>query len=67
MANLLDALYFTILVAGFGLGIAYFVMAFCPTTVPEGRGLRAEGLYENIFLGVSGIIIGLLMWAALVF
>lgn len=67
MANLLDALYFTILVAGFGLGIAYFVTAFCPATVPEGRGGRAEGLYENIFLGVAGIIIGLLMWAALVF
>lgn len=67
MANLLDAIYFSILVAGFGLGIAYIVMAVCPTVVADTRVRRAEGLYENLFLGVSGIIIGLLMWLALVF
>lgn len=67
MADLLDAVYFTILVAGFGLGIAYIVMAFCPPVVADSRGRRAEGVYENLFLGVSGIIIGLLMWVALVF
>lgn len=67
MANILDALYFTILVAGVGLGIAYLVMAVCPVNVPESRGRRAEGVYENVFLGVSGIIIGLLMLVALVF
>ncbi|MCC5880883.1 MAG: hypothetical protein JJU03_13425 [Idiomarina sp.] len=67
MANILDAFYFTILVAGIGLGIAYLIMAFCPVTVPESRGRRMEGVYENVFLGVSGIIIGLLMWVALVF
>lgn len=67
MANFLDALYFTILVAGLGLGIAYLVMAICPVSVPDSRGRRAEGIYENVFLGVSGIIIGLLMLVALVF
>lgn len=67
MANLLDATYFTILVAGFGLGIAYLIMAFCPVTIAQSKGRRAEGVYENVFLGVSGIIIGLLMWVALVF
>lgn len=67
MANFLDALYFTILVAGVGLGIAYLAMAVCPVAVADTRSRRAEGIYENVFLGVSGIIIGLLMWVALVF
>lgn len=67
MANFLDAFYFTILVAAVGLGIAYIAMAICPVTVAETRSRRAEAIYENVFLGVSGIIIGLLMWAALVF
>ena len=67
MANLLDALFFAVLVAGFGVGIAYLVMAFFPASVAQSRGRRAEGTYENLYLGVAGIIIGLLMWAALVF
>lgn len=67
MANLLDAFFFTILVAGFGLGLAYLAMAFFPASVAETRGRRAEAVYENVFLGVAGIIIALLMWVALVF
>ena len=67
MANFLDAFYFALLVAGLGLGIAYIVMAIFPTAVADTKGRRAEGVYENLFLGVSGIIIALLMWVALVF
>lgn len=67
MANIIDAIFFAILVAGVGLGIAYLVMAFFPVTVAETKGRRAEAVYENIFLGVSGLVIAVLMLVALVF
>lgn len=67
MANIIDATFFAILVAGIGLGIAYLTMAFFPTTVADTKGRRAEALYENIFLGISGLIIAALMLVALVF
>lgn len=67
MIHLLDAFFFTILVAGFGLGISYLVVAFFPASTAATRGRRAEALYENMFLGAAGIIIALLMLVALVF
>lgn len=67
MANFLDAVYFSILVASLSIGIAFIVMGIFPVEAAKTRAKRVEGVYENIFLGVAGIIIALLMWVALVF
>ncbi|MGX5914475.1 hypothetical protein ACR0ST_07055 [Aliidiomarina sp. Khilg15.8] len=67
MANILDAVYFSILVAGLGVGIAFLITGIFPVETAETRAKRVEGVYENIFLGITGIIIALLMWVALVF
>ncbi|RUO25285.1 hypothetical protein CWE09_00665 [Aliidiomarina minuta] len=67
MANLLDAIFFTILVASAGLGVTSIIMAFTSGGDTNNAAAKVEGLYENIFFGVSGLIIALLMWVALVF
>jgi hypothetical protein len=67
MANILDAVFFAILVASLAVGIAFIVMGLFPVEAAATRAKRVEGVYENIFLGVAGIIIALLMWVALVF
>ena len=64
MENILDALLFAVLVAAGGLGLSSWLMFFIPADVNDREALQRQR-FENIFFGLAGIVIMLVMWYAI--
>ena len=64
MENILDALLFAVLVAAGGLGLSSWLMFFIPADVNDREAVQRQR-FENIFFGLAGIVIMLVMWYAI--
>ena len=64
MENILDALLFAVLVAAGGLGLSSWLMFFIPTDADDRETIQRQR-FENVFFGLAGIIIMLVMWYAI--
>lgn len=67
MGNLFDAILFTVLVASAGLGVASLIVGCLPAAPGLDNETKARGRIEAFFFGVSGIVVALVMWLAMVF
>ncbi|RUO21207.1 hypothetical protein CWE08_06375 [Aliidiomarina iranensis] len=67
MGNLIDAILFTVLVASAGLGVASLIVGCLPAAAELDNEAKARGRIEAFFFGVSGIVIALVMWLAMIF
>ncbi|RUO38716.1 hypothetical protein CWE13_03510 [Aliidiomarina shirensis] len=67
MGNLVDAILFTVLVASAGLGLASLIVGCLPAAAELDNEAKARGRIEAFFFGVSGIVIALVMWLAMIF
>lgn len=64
MENIFDALLFAVLVAAGGLGLSSLLMFFIPDADADREARQRQG-FENLFFGVAGIVIMLVMWYAI--
>ena len=64
MENIFDALLFAVLVAAGGLGLSSWLMFFIPADTDDREVIQRQR-FENIFFGLAGIIIMLVMWYAI--
>jgi hypothetical protein len=64
MENIFDALLFAVLVAAGGLGLSSWLMFFIPADTDDRQTVQRQR-FENIFFGLAGIIIMLVMWYAI--
>lgn len=64
MENILDALLFAVLVAAGGLGLSSFLMFFSSSAKAEKEVVQQQR-FENVFFGIAGIVVMLLMWYAI--
>lgn len=67
MGNLFDAILFTVLVASAGLGIASIIVGLLPPVSAGDDNTKVRGKVEAFFFGVSGIVVALVMWLAMIF
>lgn len=64
MQNIFDALLFAVLVAAGGLGLSSLLMLFIPADTDDQQAVQRQR-FENIFFGLAGIVIMLVMWYAI--
>lgn len=64
MENIFDALLFAVLVAAGGLGLSSWLMFFISADTDDRQAVQRQR-FENIFFGLAGIIIMLVMWYAI--
>lgn len=64
MENIVDALLFAVLVAAGGLGLSSWLMFFIPANTDDRQAVQRQG-FENLFFGLAGLIVMLLMWYAI--
>ncbi|RUO68895.1 hypothetical protein [Idiomarina ramblicola] len=64
MENIFDAILFAVLIAAGGLGLSSWLMLFA-INKSEPAEVKQRSVFENVFFGLAGIIIMLLMWYAI--
>lgn len=64
MENIFDAILFAVLIAAGGLGLTSWLMLFA-IDKSEPAEIKQRAVFENVFFGLAGIIIVLLMWYAI--
>ncbi|CUS48762.1 MAG: hypothetical protein HLUCCO02_01825 [Idiomarinaceae bacterium HL-53] len=66
MADIFQAILFTVLIAAGGLGVSSIVMTLLPSANPTADAKeQAKSKVEYAFFGFAGIIIAFVMWVAM--